>query len=618
MSTPNQLQKYIESIDTEWYRHRFIVIICLVLAAFTLLGCRLFYLQIIQGENFYELSKDNCVRKKRINAFRGLIYDRDGHLLVENRPSFNLQMIKKDAEPLEHTIQRLCRYIQLSPQAIMEKLNDDTIGPYDPVLIREDIDRNTMAAIAARRFDLPGISIEARARRHYLYPTMAAHLLGYMGELNPEEIRNKKFKDKRKGDYIGRFGVEKVFESALSGRAGGQIVQVNAGGQVVAILEQVPPKPGDNLFLTIDFSLQKKAESLLGEQVGAVVAMDPRTGEILAMVSKPAFNQNQFVDGMSIKQWAALTGNPDQPMMNKVIQAEYPPASTYKMLTAMAALEEGATNSLEEIYCPGHYRYGNRLYYCWKNYGHGHMNVTEALEQSCDVYFYHMGKRLGVDTIAKYAFDSGLGSPTGIVLDREADGLIPTAEWKRRRFGVAWQGGENLSIAIGQGYNLVTPIQMAVLTSAVANGGFQYQPRILKRIETVEGKTVKKGEPVIKGRLPVSERNLKLVRRGLWQVVNARHGTAYWHVRDKTIDISGKTGTAQIISRKRGAARPEKIEDRYKPHAWFVGYAPSNNPQIAVAVLVEHGEHGSSTAGPIAGQLMKNYLAPLKSIEKEE
>lgn len=618
MTGPNQLQKYIQSIDTEWYRHRFMVCICLVLAAFALLGGRLIHLQIVRGEYYHELSKDNCIRKKRIQAFRGLIYDRNGHLLVENRPSFNLRITPKDADPLEQTVQRLCRYIEMTPQAVMEKLNDDSAGPYDAVSIRDDIDRNTMAAIVAHQFDLPGVTIEARARRHYLYPTMAAHLLGYMGELNPREVREKKFRDKQKGDYVGRFGVEKVFDDKLSGRSGGRIVQVNAGGQIVAVLDEVPPSPGDNLFLTIDFALQKKAEALLEGKVGAVVAMDPGSGEILAMSSTPSFNPNQFVDGMSAEQWSALTGNPERPMMNKAIQAEYPPASTYKIVTAMAALEEGVTGPEEETYCPGHYRYGNRLYYCWKKYGHGNMNVTAALKESCDVYFYHMGKRLGVDKLAGYAIAGGLGSPTGIVLDREADGLVPTAEWKQRRFGVPWQGGENLSIAIGQGYNLTTPIQMAVLTSAVANGGIRYQPRIFKKIETVEGKVVEKGEPVLKGRLPVSDTTLALVRRGLWEVVNERQGTAYWHVRDKTIEISGKTGTAQIISRKRGDPRAEKHEDRFKPHAWFVGYAPSRNPRIAVSVLIEHGEHGSSGAGPIAGELMKSYLDPSKSLKNEE
>ncbi len=579
-----------------------------MLAAFLILGLRLIYMQIINGEYYYEISENNCIRRERIKPFRGLIYDRNGHLLVENRPSFNLQMIEKDAEPLDATVKKICTYLEFEPKDIMNKLEKGCRGGYEPVLIQEDIDRDTMAIVVAHRFELPGISIETRARRHYIYPSLASHLLGYLGELNPREIRDSHFKNRQKGGYVGRFGVEKAFEDYLAGESGGRIVQMNAGGQVVDVLDEVSPDPGHNIYLTIDYELQRMAETLLGEKVGAVVAMNPNSGEILAMASSPAFNPNHFVDGMSKKEWQSLSGNPDQPMMNKALQGEYPPASTYKIITAMAAIEENAVSLDEEIYCPGHYKYGNRLYHCWKEIGHGNLNMVQALSQSCDVYFYHMGKRLDVDTIAKYAHASGLGSPTGIQLDREADGLIPTAEWKLRRYGTPWQGGETLSIAIGQGYNLVTPLQMAVLISAIANGGIRYQPTILNKIETVEGKRVKSARAVINGRLPAGKRTLKIIQKGLWHAVNARHGTAYWHVRDKSVEISGKTGTAQIISRKRGEERSEDMDARYKPHAWFIGYAPSNNPKIAISVLVEHGEHGSSGAGPIAGKLMRHYL----------
>lgn len=607
MTPQSQFQRYFQRVDTDWYRSRLFGFTCIIMAAFLLLCGRLIYMQIIKGDYYYELAKDNCIRRKQIKPFRGLIFDRNGHLLVENRPSFNLSITEKDAQPLDQTIERLCAYTELAPEDIRKKLEKGN-GGYEPILIQKDINRNTLASVSARSFELPGINIEPMARRHYIYPALASHLLGYLGEVSPLEIREKRFRDRQKSDFIGRFGVEKAFEDYLAGFAGGRIIQVNASGQIVDVLDEVPAEPGHNIYLTIDYQLQQKAESLLGEKVGAVVAMDPNSGEILAMASSPAFNQNHFVDGMSSREWKSLAGNPDQPMMNKAIQGEYPPASTYKIVTAMAALEEGIVNLEEEIYCPGHYQYGNRLYHCWKEIGHGRLNMVQALSQSCDVYFYQVGKRLGVDTIARYARACGLGAPTGISLDREADGFIPTAQWKLRRFGIPWQGGETLSIAIGQGYNLVTPLQMTVLISAIANSGAQYRPSILKTIETVEGKQVKTGESVLAGRLPASQATLKLIRKGLWHAVNARHGTAYWHVRDKSVEISGKTGTAQIISRKNGEARIENHEDQHKPHAWFVGYAPSDNPKIAVSVLVEHGEHGSSAAGTIAGKLMRNYL----------
>jgi penicillin-binding protein 2 len=358
--------------------------------------------------------------------------------------------------------------------------------------------------------------------------------------------------------------------------------------------------------------LQSLAESLLQDKVGAVVAMDPDSGEILAMASSPTFNQNDFINGISSDQWQSLVSDPNRPMMNKAVQGLYPPASTYKVVTAIAALEEGLIDENTTYYCPGNYQYGNRVYGCWKEQGHGKVNIVEALAQSCDVFFYHVGKKLGVDRLAWYATHCGLGSKTGINLDLESVGLIPTAAWKKRKTGISWQGGENLSIAIGQGYNLVTPLQMAVLFGAVANGGTEFRPQILKSIQTVEGKTVKAVSPEVIGKLPVSEASLNLVRNGLRDVVNSKQGTARWYVYDKEFDISGKTGTAQVVSRKAEKESKNKKNKKskvsYESHAWFVGYAPTQNPKIVVSVLVEHGMHGSSGAGPIAKEMIVSYL----------
>ncbi len=612
MTEQNDSRRYFQRADHEWIRTRFFGLMCLVMAAFLLLGIRLFYLQIIKGEWYNMLSRNNCIRMKRVKAQRGLIFDRNGRVLVENRPSFNLQLIEKDAEPLEDTIKKLCAYIEPGPEEVEQRLEEKKHGPYEPVLIQEDIDRKTVASVLAHRFKLPGVNIEVAARRHYIYPSLAPHLLGYLGELKAEEKEKEEevYQDRKTGDYVGRYGVEKAFEQDLGGSEGGRIVQVNAGGQVVDVLSEVPPEPGNNLFLTIDFELQKTAEELLADKKGAVVAMDPDTGEVLAMASTPGFDQNMFIGGMTSEEWKSLSGDPDQPMINRAVQCEYPPASTYKIVTALAALEENVVDPGETIYCPGHYRYGNRVYHCWKKYGHGHLNIVEAIAQSCDVFFYHMGKRLGVDKIAKYAGYFGLGSPTGIMIGKEADGLIPTSDWKLEKYGVPWQKGESLSIAIGQGYNLVTPLQMAVLISAVANGGTRYRPLVMKSIETVEGKQVKKGTPEVAGSLHAGRNSLEIIRKGLLRAVNSRHGTGYWHVRSRSVDISGKTGTAQLISRRRGEEikDDDDIEDKYKPHAWFIGYAPSENPEIAVSVFVEHGEHGSSGAGPIAAGLMLKYL----------
>jgi len=458
-----------------------------------------------------------------------------------------------------------------------------------------------LAAIEVHRFDLPGVIVNIRPVRHYINKQSASHLIGYLSEINPDELTCGKFPGCKRGDFIGKFGVEKAYEQFLRGQRGGQQVEVNAVGQVVRVLETVKARPGHNIYLTIDHVLQEKAESLLETKTGAVVAMDPGSGHILALVSSPSFDQNTFVSGMSPEKWNALKSNPFRPMRNKVVQGKYPPASTYKILTAIAGLEENVIDENTTFFCPGHYKFGNRVYLCWKKGGHGNVDVTKALAESCDVFFYQEGQKLGVDRLARYAKACGFGSPTGISLDHEAAGLIPTAKWKKHRTGIPWQGGETLSVAIGQGYNLVTPLQMLIFTSALATKGLRYKPLIVKKIETAEGKIVKTSEPQFVDRLPASKRTLGIITKGLWQVVNDRRGTA-WSSRVEGIDISGKTGTAQIVRRKSNDTTRDEdadLPDRFKAHAWFISYAPSDDPKIAVSVIVEHGEHGSSTAAPI-------------------
>ncbi|MBU0987539.1 MAG: penicillin-binding protein 2, partial [Proteobacteria bacterium] len=420
------------------------------------------------------------------------------------------------------------------------------------------------------------------------------------------------------GDYIGKFGIEKIFESFLQGKRGGRQVEVNVMGRVVRNLKTVDAQPGQNLYLTIDLRVQKKAEALLKGVAGAVAAMDPQTGQILALASSPSFDQNIFVDGMSHEQWDALVSNPLRPLANKVIHGEYPPASTFKIITAIAGLEEGVIDKNTTFYCPGYYKYGNRVYRCWKPAGHDSVNVIKALAESCDVYFYQVGQKLGIDRLSMYAIASGLGSPTGIDLDHEAAGLIPTAEWKKRRTGVAWQGGETLSVAIGQGYDLATPLQMLVLTSAVANGGKMYKPLILKSVYSPEGSVILESKKQLVGKLPVSKKTLEIIKEGLKEVVNNPKGTA-WIAHVEGLDISGKTGTAQVVgrSKERGLSE-EELSDRLKSHAWFVAYAPSVDPKIAVSVIVEHGGHGSSAAAPIAREVIKTYFGQDENSEPDK
>jgi penicillin-binding protein 2 len=567
----------------------------------------LLYLQVIEGKELRRLSEINSIRIQDVDAPRGLILDRYGKTLVENRPAFNLYVIPKDAKPLEATLEKLERLLDEPAAELARRISSKKRGDYTPVLIQEDITRDTLAALEVHRYTLPGVVVRVSPRRHYLSGPLAAHVLGYMGEISAEELQSPAFKDSKGGDYIGKFGIEKALEKQLRGKRGGRQVEVNAVGQVERILSSVAAQPGYNVHLTIDAALQTQAEDLLKGLAGALVAVDATNGDILAMASSPSFDPNGFVTGMSRDTWSALVENPFRPLENKAIQAEYPPASTYKIVTAVAGLEEGAIDEFTIFTCPGFYRYGNRVYRCWQRGGHGPVNVVEALEQSCDVFFYQVGEAVGVDRLAHYAQVLGLGAATDLKLDREAKGLVPTAEWKRQRLGVPWQGGETLSIAIGQGFNLATPLQMALMTAAVGNGGIRYHPNLIQYIEAEDDQAPEYRQPRIVHRLTISPTTMALVHKGLWGVVNGDHGTARAS-KFQSVAFSGKTGTAQVVARPKDQESGEgKVQILPKDHAWFVAYAPSVDPKIAVAVIIEHGEHGS-WAAPLAREIIRSFL----------
>jgi penicillin-binding protein 2 len=595
--------------DINWFKIRLTGAMFCVMAAFAILIARLFYLQVIERNEFSRLAENNCIRLQSINPPRGMIFDRNGRLLVENRPSFDLNIILKDAKPVKQTMERLSSYVRVEPDALLSRIDrKNGFSLYKPVLLKQDIGRDVLAAIEVNRFDLPGVEVNVKPIRHYIRRGSSAHIIGYLSEINPDELKKGAYPDARPGDFVGKFGAEKSFDRYLRGKRGGRQVEVNATGQVVRILKTVDARPGHNIYLTIDQRLQEITEALLSGIAGSVVAIEPATGEILAMVSSPSFDQNAFVSGLSRSQWSALISNPFRPMENKAIQGEYPPASTYKIITAIAGLEEGVIDDTTTFFCPGFLRFGDRVFRCWKKGGHGTVDIYRALEESCDVFFYQVGQKLGVDRLAWHAKASGLGAATGINLAHEGDGLIPTAAWKKRRTGISWQRGETMSVAIGQGYDLVTPLQMAVLTAAVANDGVSYKPLIVRKIETADRKVVYENKPQIERKLPASKETLAIVKRALWRVVNGKRGTARV-AKLKGIEIIGKTGTAQVVGRRkneisRNIERPAHL----KAHAWFVAFAPADDPQIAVSVMIEHGEHGSSAASPIAREIIKSHL----------
>ncbi len=595
--------------DKEWLKRRLMGAGFCIMLVFALLFMRLVYLQIIKGEEYSRLSETNCIRLKSIKPFRGMIFDRNKNLLVDNRPAFNLKIVLEDAKPLETVLSRLSSLIGMSEEELKDIIASFPKGAfYKPLPLKNDISREELAVLEAHKFDLPGIHIDIEPQRHYIYKKMATHLLGYLGQINENELKSGRYPGVKSGDAIGRYGIEKSFESYLRGKRGGRQVEVDASGRVIKVLKTVDPRSGNDLHLTLDLVLQQEAETLLEGHRGAVVAMDPSNGDVLTMASSPGFDLNDFIGGISSKKWQALMADPGKPLANKAIQGLYPPASTYKIVTAMAGLEENVIDSRTSFYCAGRLSYGNRVYRCWNKNGHGDVRVIKAISESCDVFFYQTGDRLGVDVLAQYARGCGLGRLTGIQLDNEQKGLIPTSEWKKNRYNEPWQGGETLSIAIGQGYNLVTPLQMAVLISAIGNGGILYRPRILEEVRTPDGNRVKYVEPEITGGLPASQKTLSILQEGLVDVVQGERGTAR-RISIPDVTIAGKTGTAQVFSIKQGEKIDmEKVRYTLRDHAWFVCYAPAENPVIAVSVIIEHGEHGSTTAAPVARQLVKKYL----------
>ena len=603
------MDKYLKTADTDWYKQRITGVIVCALAAFVVLFIRLIYLQVIMGDEYRRLSLNNSIRLQSIDPPRGRLYDRNGDLLVDNRPSFDVNITLKDAEPLEQTLEKLAHHLKTPADTLLSQIRQTRgVSAYSPLLLQQDVGRDTLAAIEVNKFDLPGVTVDINLRRHYIQERQAAHLIGYLSQISPTELKSGSYPDCRSGDLIGKFGAEKVYENSLRGKRGGRQVEVNANGLVVRILKTVEAEPGHNVYLTIDRNLQHRTEALLDGVVGAAVAVEPATGKILALASSPSFDQNSFVGGITREQWESLISNPFRPMSNRAIQGEYPPGSTYKIITALAGLQEGIIDDQSVFHCPGYYRFGNRIYRCWKKGGHGRVDIVKAVEESCDVFFYQVGQHLGVDRLAWYAKAFGLGAPTGIQLDHEAHGLIPTAAWKKKRTGVPWQEGETLSIAIGQGFNLATPIQMAVLAAALANGGHRYRPLILDQMKLVDGQILQQNKPKLIGKLPVSPAHLELVKVGLWKVVNGENGTARGS-RLADIEFSGKTGTSQVISRKEDESMAEEdMPAHLRSHAWFIAYAPSEKPSIAVAVVVEHGEHGSGAAAPIAREMIKIYL----------
>ena len=594
---------------------RFFIATLIILAVFFALVVRIWYLQIAKGSYFKQLSEKNRIRVLDVPPSRGIIFDRNGIMLVSSRPSFNLYVIPDDVQDWGVLKNRLSRLLKMEAEEIEQRYSDSKVGPLKPVPIKLDISRDELGLLETYKYLLPGIYIEVSPQRDYPLGVVAPHLIGYLGEITSKQIKSGLFPQRRMGDLIGQWGLENQWQSDLGGVKGGRYLEVDALGEEIRPLYNKESVAGNNLITTLDWKLQQVAQEALKGKSGAVVALKPTTGEVLALVSTPTFDPITFSRGLSAKEWNAMINDPLKPLQNRALQGQYPPGSTYKIVTALAALEERVITPTTAFYCNGALPFGNRVFHCWRKGGHGQVELHKAIVQSCDVYFYQVGQRLGVDRLAHYARLFGLGELTGVSLPHEKKGLIPSSAWKLNRYKIPWQPGETLSIAIGQGYDLVTPLQMAVLTAAVANGGTVYRPQLVKRLVSPQGVVLREFPAQRIHQATVSAESLRLVRQGLAGVVNEPGGTG-GACRLPGIIAAGKTGTAQVV-----ALGKKAVGGSSRDHAWFVAFAPLESPEIAVAVLVEHGGHGGEAAAPIARKLFAAYfsLAPkASSIPKGE
>lgn len=606
-----------DSITVELYQIRLRRLTYLVLLAFAVLVFRLWFLQIVNGPDYRLKSENNRIHLREVPPFRGMIFDRNGHLLVDNRPSYNLYIIPEDIRDPEPLLDRLHKLAGIEPEMVRSRINvSGGRRSFRPVLIKRDLSRETLAAVETHRFNLPGVHIQVRPQRHYLYGDLASHVIGYLGEISQSQLRSGRYQDIRLGTLIGQSGVEGKWQSYLHGTRGGEQVEVDAAGRQLKVLSQRQAVSGFNLSLTLDRELQALAEKGLAGKRGAIVAIDPESGEVLAMASAPSFDPNLFISGIDSNTWGGLVSGDESPLQNRAVSGLYPPGSIFKIPVALAALEEGIINPAEEVFCGGRYYLGTHPFRCWRREGHGKMNFHSAMRESCDVYFYQIGRRLGVDTIARYSKMFGLGKATGLDLGGERPGLIPTRQWKLGRFGVPWQPGETISVSIGQSFVLVTPIQAASMMAAVFNGGVIHKPKLVQWVGKGDNKEYS-FEPTVISHLGASPENLRLLQRSLIAAVEEPRGTG-WRARVEGITVAGKTGTAQVVSLE--AEKASKVDgvipDRFKDHAWFVAVAPAEKPRLAVAVLVENVGGGGREAAPIAGELIRAYLGRGEEFEE--
>ena len=597
------------------FKLRLIVLGAIVVIGFSILAARFYFLQISRHDHYHTLAENNRISITPIAPNRGLITDRNGVIVAHNFFVYTLEITPAKVENLDETINDISKLVEISQGDLkrFKKLKRQS-HEFDSVPIRTHLNEIEAAKFAANRFRFPGVDIKSRLYRHYPNGKLGAHIAGYIGRINDKDLKRLKEADllsNYKGsDHIGKSGIEQSYESELHGTTGFQQVEINADGKAVRTLSSTPPVSGNNLTLSIDLKLQDIAEKAFGERRGALVAIQPKTGEVLSLVSMPTFDPNLFVGGIDTKNWRRLNDSLDKPLINRPLRGVYPPGSTFKPFVALAGLEAGKRAPPFSIRDAGYFSLPNSThrYRDWKPSGHGIVDMKRAITISCDTFFYGLAIELGIARLTDFVRHFGFGKKSGIDIRGENGGLLPTPDWKRRRYNKPWYKGETVIVGIGQGYTLVTPMQLAYATAVLANKGVAVRPHLVSAITNVKTGETTATKPILNDKITIKEENLEIVAQGMIDVT-LPGGTAARVGRDAGYSIAAKTGTAQVIGIKQNEKYDEdSIAERHRDHALFIAYAPAEDPKIAIAAIVENGGHGGSAAGPIVRQVMDYFL----------
>ena len=596
------------------YRNKLFISTIIVGSIFFILLLRLVYLQILRGDDFETFSRENRIKLINEIAPRGKILDKNGTAIVVDRPSFDVKVFPQEVVNVDAISILLASYLdrnqnEIKYQIVKAKEQDS----YFPFIIAKDIDRDTLALIESRKPDLQGIAIEINYLRDYPKGKLGSSLVGYLGKPSKDDLTKYPVNT---DSTVGKIGIERSRENLLRGTKGIKYQISDALGREVkselfkSNIKNKKTVPGNDVFLTIDYNLQKTAEEILSGKVGSIVAVNVNTGEVLVLATSPSYDPEKFVNGINVEEWDELINNIFNPMVNRATQGAYPPGSLFKIVTALAGLKEEVINAESKFFCPGYLKFGKKEFRCWNPEGHNWIDLYEAVARSCDVYFYNVAERLGIEKLSKYAKIFGFGKKTGIEIN-ESNGLVPTKPWKYKVYKEPWYKGETIITSIGQGYLKVTPLQITMMIASVANGGILFKPKIIQKIVSSDGKDTQIFSSEVVGKLPFDNWQIKAIQNSLVGAVNEKYGTGR-RAKVKEGTVAGKTGTAQVVSLKSQTHRLF-----HNDHAWFTSYYPAESPEVAVTVLVEHGGKGGSVAAPLAKKLIEEYMEQQKTVSRK-